>query len=421
MKKKITRIISTTAITAGVITGIVYFVWLLFCPNDMTLGGNVRIFMSKALRNGIRFEYLFVLIGILLIYLLPLLILLRDSNNNGIDGIGEALAFVILIRLFRAVVAFVLLFVNPIRILIKYHSAYGEAVPKVWGILSIIVTLLPVFAALLVIFEVQIDNWFFNRKYCTAPGGYRKDEADYVKPSVFFWELGDRGLLAGEKYYPLIEKLNGKYAPQSVLNSKAYYPLSRMSALRKSTYYDKMESCEAILPDSEVTAPVYIYHAILAIPEEGGMLQYIPAARFQEQGYIKGNFAPLFQDFYLECKIIFADGDLYAVIGSEESFDIRKSFDEKKIDMDDRPYQIILTEKDTITTYAEEQYCPNGSIRIAYGDFEMLPNTEKPFCGRAYPLRKVERIDADTINRIAAEMQNGILKDAVEYHLRIRS
>ena len=420
MKKKTLKIISTIVITAAVLIGTAYFVWLLFCPNDMMLGGKVRIYMSGTLRKSIRFEYLFVLIGILAIYLIPLLILTRDSKNKGIDGIGETMAFVIMIRLLRAVVALVLLLINPIRVLVKYHAEYGAVVPKAWGIVSIIVTLLPLLAALLVIFEVQIDNWLYNREYRTAPGGYHKDEADYIKPSVFFWELGDRGLLAGEKNYPLIQKMNEKYAPQSVLYPKDYYPPARMSALSKSTFYDQIGMCEAISPESDVKAPVYVYHAILAIPEEGGRLQYIPASRFKEQGYIKGNFAPVFQDYYLECKIMFADGDIYAVIGSEESFDIEKSF-EGTNDKEARPYQMILTEKDTITTYAEEQYCPNGSIGMEYGNFEMLPNTAKPFCGKAYPLRKVERLDADTINRVAEELQNGVLKESIEYHLRVRS
>jgi len=33
-----------------------------------------------------------------------------------------------------------------------------------------------------------------------------------------------------------------------------------------------------------------------------------------------------------------------------------------------------------------------------------------------YPIRKVDKLDLDTINEIAKELQNGVLKQSIEMH-----
>ncbi len=46
----------------------------------------------------------------------------------------------------------------------------------------------------------------------------------------------------------------------------------------------------------------------------------------------------------------------------------------------------------------------------------MIPNTNKRDGSELYSVRKVDKLDVNTINDIAKELQNGILKDSIEYH-----
>ena len=45
----------------------------------------------------------------------------------------------------------------------------------------------------------------------------------------------------------------------------------------------------------------------------------------------------------------------------------------------------------------------------------MKPNTNVLYTSH-YPVRKVDRLDIDTINSIAKELQEGILKESIENH-----
>ncbi len=44
----------------------------------------------------------------------------------------------------------------------------------------------------------------------------------------------------------------------------------------------------------------------------------------------------------------------------------------------------------------------------------MLPNTNKKDWQEFYPVRKVNKVDIHTIDSIAKELQDGILKDSIE-------
>ena len=46
----------------------------------------------------------------------------------------------------------------------------------------------------------------------------------------------------------------------------------------------------------------------------------------------------------------------------------------------------------------------------------MAMNTVKKSWVENYPVRRVERLDADALNRIAAELQEGELKECLEHY-----
>ena len=78
-----------------------------------------------------------------------------------------------------------------------------------------------------------------------------------------------------------------------------------------------------------------------------------------------------------------------------------------------RMYCMILAEKESITTYVDGKYYSNGAIRVGKGPVEMLPCHEESMLSNyhpaLYPIRKVERLDFDSINRVAVEVRDLVL------------
>ena len=107
-------------------------------------------------------EYIYVGCTILVSYLLLLVAQVLMGDKTGLDYIGEALAIVLLLRLFQAIAVIIFFVVNPIKILISYKSEFKNIVPTAKRVLSIIATLLPVFVSILIIFSIPIQNYIFK-------------------------------------------------------------------------------------------------------------------------------------------------------------------------------------------------------------------------------------------------------------------
>ena len=79
------------------------------------------------------------------------------------------------------------------------------------------------------------------------------------------------------------------------------------------------------------------------------------------------------------------------------------------------PYYMILSEKSSIKTYVRGRYHPKGAIEDYGSSFEMRANTLD--VDSKYPIKKVSKLNKNTINKVANELQNGILKKSIEeYH-----
>ena len=259
---------------------------------------------------------------------------------------------------------------------------------------------------------MAIANLLYDAKYNTGKGSYAAKAETYRLPGEFYAELANRDLLFDEATDgELLDRLNEKYAFSE--HSKYYfYTEGAMMAMGQSTFYDTINNKALVSKGSEGKAPYYVYNAILTMPSESEKLQYAPIARYDEQNYLSDNFCPFFEDCYVECKILYVDGDLYAIIGVSQSYDLKP-----ESSMPEEPFVCILSEKESITTYVDGKYYPNGSIEDQGNSFEMRQNTKnRSTIFPNYPVRVVERLDRETINAVAAQLRDGLLKDKIDAH-----
>ena len=187
-----------------------------------------------------------------------------------------------------------------------------------------------------------------------------------------------------------------------------------MVGIDNETYYDSIKNRD-ITNMHKKSFPVYIYNAILTLPSGDEKLQYAALGRFSYGTYDYGNYRPELEDYYIECKILYVDGDIYAIIGIDDSigsyFDNNKTHDRYYM----YPYYMILSEKSSIKTYVRGRYHPKGAIEDDSSSFEMRANTLD--VDSKYPIKKVSKLNKNTINKVANELQNGILKKSIEeYH-----
>lgn len=384
---------------------------------------------QKIFRKKIIIEYqIFILYLIFIFFISPTLAESMLGNNTGIDGIGQALAISMLFMAIRYIIALIFLIIKPIRLLISYKNEIKSILPKFKRIIYIIVTIIPILFSLLIILEVPISNKIYDLKYNTGKHSYSVSYNDYKSAKDFENDLTKRGLIFDENSNIILNKLNEKYKNESDFQisdfKKYYYEEASLMGLSKDFFYDTKDNTnkDIITFNSDKKSPVYIYNAILTLPSKNEKLQYAPISRYHEQSSLSGTFYPYFEDYYIECKILYVDGDIYAIIGVSTSWNINRYFDEhknrdsKKLFDYNQPYSMILSEKENITTFVNNLYYPDGGIENNPSGFEMVPNTNEKDWSTNYPVRKVDKLDINTINSIAQELQNGVLKDSIEYH-----
>ncbi|MBO4626624.1 MAG: hypothetical protein J5645_01415 [Lachnospiraceae bacterium] len=344
--------------------------------------------------------------------LLPLLVFWLIKKVAG-EGLGPAVVGAIGIRIVGGILAVLAFVVNPIRIAVKYWGDLTTTKPLAAGIACLVLVLILIPAAALFLIPNTISNFIFRRKYNTGAGEYTVDPANYKRPADFQKELDERGLAWTWDDRKLLNSLHAKYNPGMSyygVTHGYYYTESVMMAVTGDTFIDDYKKENAILPDEMFDrSPAYIYNSVLVVPPEGGKLRYAALGRYGKQDSMSGNKFPFFDDFYIECKIMYVDGDLYAIIGVDECFAIHK---DKRYSDFERPFYVILSEKDHITTYVDGKYYPRGAIELLRGEITMVPNTRERSWVKLYPVRRVDRLDVDTINRVAAEIQQQLTEGA---------
>ena len=383
--------------------------------------------ISEVLLRSIKTEYAYVLWTVALFLLftyLPIFFLDKDdSHKNDWSSLGFWIIIVYARLIIIGVTGFLSGVVNPIRIVVKYHQEFSSVTPLMLRVGLYALTLLPIalYAAFIAfaVFGTKISNYFFNKEYNTGEGVYEVAPENYKPVREFCDELMTRRLFFGEGDEAFLRRLNTPFVGSYNKNlQKYFYSKGTIMPLLKNEFYDSVQDAIILEPDSEEKYPAYIYNAILTLPGEGERLRYAPFARYTRHDYIQGK-VPFFEDYYIECKILYVDGKLYAIIGVGESFNVRKGIENSDTPYE-KPYYVVLSETENITTYYDGKFYPHGAIENL-GDFEMRPNTKEfhtgaPFRPINYPVRVVERLDLETINAIAAEFQEGILKDTIKFH-----
>ncbi len=236
------------------------------------------------------------------------------------------------------------------------------------------------------------------------------EDKDYaMSPRDFIAILDERGLTEENGGYELMNAMNEKYqGVRNENNEEFFYTKAIMMPLRSSCVDDTFNRTKFWRHPTEKMWPAYIYNAILICPGKGEKLRYAPFARYAQhkiKGPSKAPF-PYREDIYVECKLLCVDTQIYAIIGVGESLPVKKRCNSpQKL----KPYYLILSEKESITTYVDGAYDKNGAIETCEEGFVMRGNKAKePGYKRKhliYPVRKVERIDIDTMNAVAAELQ----------------
>ena len=156
---------------------------------------NNKIKNNKNLKNKIIFEYLYIVLSLLIIYfLLPFLVKYMIGDNTYVT-IDQTVAIAIKLGIIIFITLFIFFIANPIRILIVYKREYKYITPKSKKRLYIFVIVLPIFILLLMLLKIPISNFINKLKNENSNNAYTVSPKKYKLPIDFYNELKKRNLL----------------------------------------------------------------------------------------------------------------------------------------------------------------------------------------------------------------------------------
>lgn len=374
------------------------------------------------LKKAIIIEYIIAVLYLLFSFLLfSKLLTFLIGDNTGIDGIGPAMAYYTVLWVIDMTCVLIIYLVIPIGLLIIYRQEIRDLAGKAKKIICIILILLPVLHGIGISLSGVIEDLKYEYKYHISDHDYSVLPEDYKTVAEFRDELEARGLYTdSEKMLSIMNDNPDHYYQQSVFSygdDIGYIPASLIYDSEKNEY---LLSKNVILPESERKYPYYVYRASLLIANGSNELQYASVFDGLASNAINNNYdCPYFDDYYIDCEILYVDGDLYAVIGLEDSYSVYgQAFEYEKARTGMYPYCMILSEKDTITTYGYDKYHGEGSITKTAKELTL---NVKPGASSSvfeeYTIRKVDRLDVATINALAREMQDTVLRDSINAYL----
>lgn len=374
------------------------------------------------LGDSILWEYVyFIGVSVFLWFLLPEIVSFLADLKKGWEGLGVAMIMIAVDIALHIILPVYFFIMKPIRIWMTYGQEIASITPgfKRFGVHLLIG--LPIPFSILFFFrrkvEESLERWWFG----TGKNGYSVHA--YKSPGDFQRELTERNLFFTEEHRELLDSLNKKYEGCMGYYKEVYYTPARMTAFNEQ--HEDGYGRDVLVPGYELWSPAYIYNSILTLRQKGGSLSYAPIGRYtmcESNARGDGN-DPYHKDYYIECKILYIDGHVYAIIGVGESRCIQECFLKHH-----RPFYVLLSEEQKITTYYEGKYYPDGAIDNGFAHvypMSMHPNRRgdwrsNPRRPILYPVRKVERVDEATINAVARELQDGILKKSVKRYFSDR-
>ena len=379
------------------------------------------------LNNIIKMEYTLIIIavlvylGIILIITIIILPLAANEKDKGFSSLSFGLALIFTyIRVFVAGAGIILFCIaNPIRIMIQHFKLINEVEPSGKKIGCTLLILLPLLVVLIIVlFGKKILKLFTYLIYKDGKDAHAADPSTFIKPEDFVKELQQRGLYFDAENEELLRKLNSpyqeyidKHGTSDYYSKASIKRLALEEEISDRVYNDRFEDDNSYIctPDEDIKAPGYYYNSILVLPKGEDRLRYAAIGRYVYQATGRNETNPYKEDYYIECKIFCLDSKIYALIGLGESKIIDKAVEGYR-----KPYYTVLAEEDHITTYLKGVYYPYGSVEHHYHEVEVHPNVIDCIKSNRYPVRKVERVDVDTINRYCRELQEGILKKSID-------
>lgn len=322
--------------------------------------------------------------------------------------------------------------VLPILIMVLCRDDIAALEKPVLRVLSYVVIAFPIPIALATIIYSRVCARRKNDiRYCGGKHSREANPEEFKTVADFRDELVKRGLYFDDEAKELLAQLNSRFpGDKTGERAKYYYSEATIMPLTRQVFEDSPELNEIISPDTVEKYPGYIYNAILILTDEGSKMRYAPIARYSMHKVPEGEEAsgqgsyPYNTDCYVECKVLYIDGEISVVLGVGES----KACEKREGSVSSLYYVVFSQmnftreERDFITTYVDGRYYLLGTLRYRENGFTMeTDNVEREFIfpgmTKNYPITLVGKLDREKINEVAeASVRGYYLKDAVEKH-----
>ena len=397
---------------------------------------NTQKSKSKMLRNVCKVIIGLFTVAIILTVIITILGItsLNNTTNSGIDGIGQALGTVIIIRLFMITTVISL----PILIAsicgLRYYS--GKSKGKltacwIWGIISFIGSSF-VFYLVYSIFYDSFDSYTLNENKISEIIFYSIVFSILFLPNILFilgcykeqfkTKIFSKSnvkrffILIGIIFIGLvifnIFKYGNNKSEKIMISDTSLHTLKEFEDELKSRgfIYDVPKGYSELAGSTDILSednkyeyqydldfkknandkyPLYIYE---------GYASLIQKSPQTAEYYTKGP-----EDWWISWNIYYVNGQIYAVIGDESELGSGWS-----TDLFRTRYGRIVSEKDKITTYNRKgnYFSYGGGIEnnikgyVRYLSSKMVDT----FNNNCAEIIKVDRVDAETLDRISKEL-----------------
>ena len=374
------------------------------------------------------FKVLMVILGIIVGYLM---FSMTHMVGGGLDSIGEALALAVLFRL--GIIA--IIFTIPIFISGKSGIKYYEKKTKkllpcfIWGSISLIVNLILTYMVflmfsdsfssqsvngynysgliilLLIVFAIFVFPSLRFLKGCLEEKfkiSFNEIVEKHKKTLIIILGVLVLGFILFNLIDFVINNSNYIYVKDAELKTvkefedelisrglvleNAYVSGCDISGMDSSYEYLKRINFDT---DMNKKYPIYLYTCYASLIERSNN----PSIYYSIDS----------DDWYISWVILYVNGQLYALTSDES--ELNSMWNTTLLST---KYSRIVSESDNITTYnwSKNRYSINGGIKnVAFGRGEhLITNMTDKNNKNGVPIIKVDRVDAQTLDRIAIEL-----------------
>lgn len=326
------------------------------------------------------------------------------------------------------IAASVLFVAVPIWMMVHHHAEIMQVKIPASRIAIHVVIAFPAVASLVfILFGGKIGELLGRTPIRGCPYSTEAKSSEFRSVNDFRSELIRRGLYFDDDAKELLEQLNGRFAADKSGDLAAYYySEATIMPLEKKTFEDSPFRNKIISPDSDERHAAYVYNAVLIVTEAASQMRYAPIARYSMHTVPEGRSGdwPHTEDCYVECKILYIDGQLSAIIGVGESEALAEPAESVL-----KPYWRVVSEethpreeRGWLTTFFDGKYYLFGTVRDTETGFEQMPDTREhrlllPGTEKNYRIDPGRVLDRDALDQIAElSVRQRCCKDAIAKH-----